>query len=56
LGTSGMVFDNAASTTTFPQASSLYFNALNNNAACTSPQTGTNTNGCAVKLTQTGLQ
>jgi hypothetical protein len=55
-GSSGMVFDNAASTTTFPQASSLYFNALSENAACGNPQTGTNANGCAIKLTQAGLQ
>jgi hypothetical protein len=55
LGTSGMVFDNAASTTTFPQASSLYFNAMRENNTCASPQSGNNTNGCAVKLTQTGL-
>ena len=56
LGTSGMVFDNAASTTTFPQASSFYFNSMRQNTTCTSPQSGNNTNGCAVKLTQTGLQ
>jgi hypothetical protein len=55
-GSSGMVFDNAANTTTFPQASSLYFNSFNQNATCTNPQTGTNTNGCAIKLTQAGLE
>lgn len=56
LGSSGMVFDNAANTGSFPQASSLYFNALNEDAACSDPQNGNNTNGCAVKLTQAGLQ
>ncbi|HUJ30407.1 MAG TPA: hypothetical protein VLY23_03955 [Candidatus Acidoferrum sp.] len=58
-GTSGMIVDNEAATTGAtgtPQASSIYFNALNENAACSNPQTGTNTNGCAVKLTQSGLQ
>jgi hypothetical protein len=54
-GSSGMVFDNAANTTTFPQASSLYFNSFSQNAGCTNP-TGTNTNGCATKLTQAGLE
>jgi hypothetical protein len=56
LGTSGMVVDNDASSTTYPQASSIYFNALNENAACGNPQTGTNSGGCAVKLTQSGLE
>ena len=56
MGSSGMVFDNAANTTTFPQASSLYFNSFNQNANCTNPTTGTNTNGCAIKLTQANLQ
>ena len=55
-GSSGMVFDNAANTNTFPQASSVYFNSLNQDAGCTNPQTGTNTQGCAIKLTQAGLQ
>jgi hypothetical protein len=55
VGTSGMVVDNQANTATFPQAASIYFNALQQNAACTnntSPATG----GCAVKLTQAALQ
>ena len=58
LGASGAVVDNSAVTTTgnFPQAASFYFNALNQNATCTNPQTGTNTGGCAVKLTQAALQ
>jgi hypothetical protein len=53
LGASGMVVDNSS---TANQASSIYFNALNQNAACSSPQTGANTNGCATKLTQAGFQ
>ena len=56
LGTSGMVVDNSANTTTYPQASSIYLNTLNEDAACSNPQTGTNTGGCAVKLTQAALQ
>jgi len=58
-GTSGMIVDNEAATSganSTPQASSIYFNALNENATCSNPQTGTNNNGCAVKLTQSGLQ
>jgi hypothetical protein len=53
LGPSGIIVDNASSSA---QASSIYFNALNQDSACSSPQTGTNTNGCATKLTQAGLQ
>ncbi len=56
LGTSGMVVDNNANTGTSPQTSSLYFNALNEDAACSSPQSGANTGGCAIKLTQAALQ
>ena len=56
LGASGLVVDNDTNTTTFPQSSSIYFNALNENATCTSPQTGANTNGCAVKVTQAALK
>jgi hypothetical protein len=52
LGISGMVVDNDS---TSAQASSIYFNSLNQNATCSSPQTGANTNGCAVKLTQANL-
>jgi hypothetical protein len=52
LGASGMVVDNDSAS---GQASSIYFNALNENAACGNPQTGTNTDGCAVKLTQAGF-
>jgi hypothetical protein len=53
--TSGIVIDNVANTTTYAQASSLYFSFLGNGvvgAACN----GTAGVGCAVKLTQSGLQ
>jgi hypothetical protein len=59
VGISGMIVDNAAKTTgtgSFPQASSIYFNALQENAACTNKTNGALTGGCAVKLTQSGLQ
>jgi hypothetical protein len=56
FGTSGIVIDNES---TSNQASSIYFNALAENAACTG-NTGANTTpgtgGCAVKLTQSALQ
>ena len=52
LGVSGMVVDNNS---TSGEASSIYFNFLSQNATCSSPQTGANTNGCAVKLTQANL-
>lgn len=59
FGTSGIIVDNDANTTTYPQAASIYFNALGENAACTG-NTGTyttpGTGGCAVKLTQAALQ
>jgi hypothetical protein len=53
LGASGMVIDNSSASA---QASSIYFNALDEDAACSSPQTGANTGGCAVKLTQAALR
>jgi hypothetical protein len=59
FGTSGMVFDNQANTTTYPQASSVYFNAVGENATCSSNTANPftpGTQGCAVKLTQAGLQ
>jgi hypothetical protein len=56
VGTSGMVVDNAANTTTFGQAASVYFNALQQNAGCNNNTNGGGTGGCAVKLTQAGLQ
>jgi hypothetical protein len=56
VGTSGLVVDNAANTATFPQAASIYFNALQENAACNNNTNGGGTGGCAVKLTQAALQ
>jgi hypothetical protein len=56
VGTSGMIVDNSANTTSFPQASSIYFNALQENAACNNNTNGGGTGGCAVKMTQSGLQ
>lgn len=56
VGASGMVVDNAANTATYPQAASLYFNALQQNAACTNNTNGAAIGGCAVKLTQAALQ
>jgi hypothetical protein len=56
VGTSGMVVDNAANTATFPQTASIYFNALQENVACNNNTNGGGTGGCAVKLTQSGLQ
>jgi hypothetical protein len=55
VGASGMVVDNQANAATFPQAASVYFNALQQNAACTNNTNG-QTGGCAVKLTQAALQ
>ncbi len=55
-GTSGMIVDNSSSSA---QAASIYFNALQENAACsnnTNPTVLTDTGGCAVKLTQAALQ
>jgi hypothetical protein len=56
VGTSGIIVDNSASTTSFPQASSIYFNALQENATCNNNTNGGGTGGCAVKMTQSGLQ
>ncbi len=55
-GTSGIIIDNEASTTSgnFPQASSIYFNwqgAATGTTKCNTTGSG----GCAVKLTQAGL-
>ena len=55
IGTSGIIVDNNASSTTFPQAASIYFNALHQNAACNNNTNTALTGGCAVKLTQAGL-
>jgi hypothetical protein len=53
VGTSGMVVDNDSSS---GQASSIYFNALQENASCSNNTNGGGTGGCAVKLTQGALQ
>jgi|SRR5579872_305085 len=54
-GPSGIVVDNAANTTTFPQSSSLYFSRQANSTAG-NPCGATVGVGCAVKVTQSGLQ
>jgi hypothetical protein len=57
MGTSGIVVDNNANTTTFPQASSLYF-SNQGNATLTVPCGNfllVGAVGCAVKVTQSGL-
>jgi hypothetical protein len=51
-GASGMVVDNNSSSA---QASSIYFSAQQQNAACNNNTSTTLTGGCAVKLTQNGL-
>jgi hypothetical protein len=56
VGTSGIIVDNNASTTTFPQAASVYFNALQENANCNNNSNGGASGGCAVKLTQSNLE
>jgi hypothetical protein len=54
-GPSGIIVDNVANTTTFPQASSLYFSSQGNSTAGL-PCGATTGVGCAVKVTQAGLQ
>jgi hypothetical protein len=54
VGTSGIIVDNNANTTSFPQASSLYFSNQGNSIAGV-PCGGTTGVGCAVKVTQSGL-
>src|SRR5438552_1413947 len=49
-GPAGIVVDNVGNTTTFSQASSLYFSNLSN-TTCTGVAGG----ACAIKLTQSGL-
>jgi hypothetical protein len=56
LGSSAMIVDNEASTSTYPQAASIYFNALWQNAACNNASVESATGGCAVKLSQAALQ
>jgi hypothetical protein len=53
-GPSGIIVDNDANTTTFPQASNLYFSNQGNSTLIT-PCGGTVSVGCAVKVTQAGL-
>ena len=53
--TSGIVVDNVANTSTFAQASSLYFSFIPNSVAAATCN-GTTGVGCAVKLTQSLLQ
>jgi hypothetical protein len=56
LGPSGMIVDNNSASA---QAASIYFNAQGENAGCsnnTNPSVLTDTGGCAVKLTQSGLE
>lgn len=53
MGVTGMVIDNDSSA---GQASSFYFGALGENAACNNTTVTTDAGGCAVKLTQAGLQ
>jgi hypothetical protein len=53
--TSGIIIDNVANTTSFQQASSLYFSFLNNAVAGATCNGATGV-GCAVKLTQSALQ
>lgn len=52
IGASGMVVDNDSASN---QASSIYFNALRQNAACNNNTVVADTGGCAVKLTQAAL-
>ena len=53
-GSSGIIVDNQANTTFFPQASSLYFSNQGNSTIAVPCGTSTGV-GCAVKLTQAGL-
>jgi len=52
-GTSGFIVDNVANTTTYPQASSIYFAPIATNLSCGD---GTSNTACLIKLTQSGLQ
>jgi len=53
LGTSGLIVDNDSASA---QAASIYLNALQENAACNNVSVSTASGGCAVKLTQAGLE
>lgn len=52
-GTGGFIVDNVANTTTFPQASSIYFAPVANNLSCGD---GSSSTVCGIKLTQSGLK
>ena len=56
-GTSGIIIDNVADTSLFPQASSLYFTwiAAGSTSAPNASCGGNTSGGCAVKLTQSGF-
>jgi hypothetical protein len=54
-GPSGIIVDNDANTTTFPQSSSLYFSNQGNSTVVGVPCGATVGVGCAIKLTQAGL-
>jgi hypothetical protein len=54
-GPSGIVVDNDANTTTFPQSSSLYFSRQGNSTAGVPCGTAPAGVGCAVKVTQAAL-
>ncbi|MFL6301266.1 MAG: hypothetical protein ACJ71N_11750 [Terriglobales bacterium] len=55
-GTSAIVVDNVANTTSFPQASSIYFGNQATSAGCATGTGVTAVNGfCAIKLTQANL-
>lgn len=53
MGVTGMVMDNPSAAS---QASSFYFGSIGENASCNNTTVTTATGGCAVKLTQAGLQ
>jgi hypothetical protein len=53
MGTSGVVVDDDSSSA---QAASIYFNAFQENSTCNNITNAALTGGCAVKLTQAGLQ
>ncbi len=53
LGASGMIVDNNSASA---QAASIYFNAQGENLGCNNNTVLTYTGGCAIKLTQAGLQ
>ena len=55
-GPSGIIVDDTASTSTYPQASSLYFSSQGNSTVALPCGSASTTGvGCAIKLTQAGL-